>query len=60
MPKNTKPKYPTADSARGAATKRAEMLRNETPEDRAYRKLMEKYNYDVTKIPGFKSGGGTQ
>ena len=60
MASKSKAKYPTADSARNAATKRAEMLRNESPEDKAYRKLMEKYNYDVTKIPGFQGGGGTQ
>jgi hypothetical protein len=30
------------------------MMRGETAEDKAFRILMEKYNYDVTKIPGFK------
>ena len=55
-----KAKYPTADSARKAAFDRSEMIRNESPEDRAFRKLMEKYNYDVTKIPGFKMGKGTK
>jgi hypothetical protein len=36
------------------------MLRGESAEDKAYRTLMEKYNYDVTKIPGFKGGKGTR
>ena len=47
----------TADAARLRATERAQMLRSESAEDRAFRKLMEKYNYDVTKIPGYKQGG---
>jgi hypothetical protein len=55
-----KAKAATADDARMQATKRAQMLRGESAEDKAYRTLMEKYNYDVTKIPGFKSGGGTR
>ena len=50
----------TADDARMQATQRAQMLRGESAEDKAYRQLMEKYNYDVTKIPGFKSGRGTR
>jgi len=50
----------TPDIARKQATDRAQMLRGETAEDKAYRKLMEKYNYDVTKIPGFKGGAGTR
>jgi len=54
-----KPK-PTPTPARKQATKKTQTLRNETPEDKAFRKLMEKYNYDVTKIPGFKMGKGTQ
>jgi hypothetical protein len=44
----------TADAARLRATERARMMRGETAEDKAFRILMEKYNYDVTKIPGFK------
>jgi hypothetical protein len=47
----------TADAARLRATERAQMLRGESAEDRAFRLVMEKYNYDVTKIPGFKPGG---
>jgi hypothetical protein len=52
--KGKKPVYKTADAARAAATERARMMRGETAEDKAFRILMEKYNYDVTKIPGFK------
>ena len=59
-----KPKTPvrdkTPDMARNRATERAQMLRGESAQDRAYRMLMEKYNYDVTKIPGFKSGRGSR
>ena len=55
-----KVKAPTPDIARKQATDRAQALRGESPEDKAYRTLMEKYNYDVTKIPGFKSGRGTR
>lgn len=58
MPK-TPIKAKTADAARKQATDRAQMLRGESNADKAYRLLMEKYNYDVTKIPGFKSGKGT-
>jgi hypothetical protein len=71
MPKPIKPITPaakpktsstakTADDARMQATQRAQMLRGESAEDKAYRTLMEKYNYDVTKIPGFKGGRGTR
>jgi hypothetical protein len=65
MPKPiTSPKFKvkasTADAARKQATDRAQMLRGESAEDKAYRQLMEKYNYDVTKIPGFKGGRGTR
>jgi hypothetical protein len=55
-----KVKAATADDARMQATQRAQMLRGESAEDKAYRLLMEKYNYDVTKIPGFKGGKGTR
>jgi hypothetical protein len=55
-----KVKAKTADDARTQATQRAQMLRGESAEDKAYRTLMEKYNYDVTKIPGFKGGKGTR
>ena len=55
-----KVKAATADAARKQATDRAQMLRGESAEDKAYRKLMEKYNYDVTKIPGFKGGAGSR
>ena len=62
--KKAKPSTPvkdkTADAARLRATESARMLRGETAEDKAYRTLMEKYNYDVTKIPGFKGGRGTR
>ena len=54
------PTAKTADAARMQATQRAQMLRGESAEDKAYRTLMEKYNYDVTKIPGFKGGKGTR
>ena len=61
---STKPKTPvkdkTADDARLRATERARMMRGESAEDKAYRLIMEKYNYDVTKIPGFKGGAGTR
>jgi hypothetical protein len=57
----TKSKTPvkakSADAARKQATDRAQMLRGESAEDKAFRLVMEKYNYDVTKIPGFKPGG---
>jgi hypothetical protein len=58
--KKAKVKAATADIARKQATDRAQMLRGESAQDKAYRLLMEKYNYDVTKIPGFKSGRGTR
>jgi len=58
---STKSKTPvkakTADAARAQATERARMLRGETAEDKAFRTVMEKYNYDITKIPGYKQGG---
>jgi len=59
-PKTTPVRDKTADDARLRATERARMLRGESAEDKAYRLLMEKYNYDVTKIPGFKGGAGTR
>lgn len=46
----------TADAARLRATERAQMLRGESAEDRKFRLVMEKYNYDITKIPGYKPG----
>jgi hypothetical protein len=49
-------KAKTADAARKAATDRAQMLRGESAEDRKFRLTMEKYNYDITKIPGYKPG----
>jgi len=58
--KKAKVKAATADIARKQATDRAQMLRGESAEDKAYRLIMEKYNYDVTKIPGFKSGRNTR
>ena len=48
------PVHKPADDARKAETERTRMLRGETPEDKKFRTLMEKYKYDVTKIPGFK------
>jgi len=64
MPKpitpKSKVKASTADAARKQATDRAQMLRGESAEDKALRKLMEKYNYDVTKIPGFRGGAGSR
>ena len=44
----------TADAARLRATERAQMLRGESAEDRKFRLIMEKYKYDITKIPGYK------
>ena len=44
----------TADAARLRATERAQMLRGETAEDRKFRRIMEKYKYDITQIPGYK------
>jgi hypothetical protein len=44
----------TADAARLRATERAYQLRGETAEDKKFRLLMEKYKYDITKIPGYK------
>ena len=49
-------KAKTADAARKQATDRAQMLRGETKEDKDFRLVMEKYNYDITKIPGYKPG----
>ena len=44
----------TADAARLRATERAYQLRGESAEDRKFRLIMEKYKYDITKIPGYK------
>ena len=44
----------TADAARLRATERAYQLRGETAEDKKFRLIMEKYKYDITKIPGYK------
>ena len=44
----------TADAARLRATERAYQLRGESAEDRKFRRLMEKYKYDITQIPGYK------
>jgi hypothetical protein len=53
-----KPKTPvrdkTPDMARNRATERAQMLRSETPGDKAFREAMEKANWDPSKVPGFK------
>ena len=58
---STKSKTPvkakTADAARKSATDRAQMLRGESAEDRAFRLVMEKANWDITKVPGYKQGG---
>ena len=54
-PKSKTPvKDKTADAARLRATERAQMLRGETAEDKKFRLIMEKYKYDITKIPGYK------
>jgi hypothetical protein len=50
-------KAKSADAARKAATDRAQMLRGETKEDKEFRLVMEKYKYDINKIPGYKQGG---
>ena len=47
-------KAKTADAARAQATERAQMLRGESAEDKKFRLIMEKYKYDITKIPGYK------
>jgi hypothetical protein len=47
----------TADAARLRATERAQMLRGETAEDKAFRLVMEKAKWDITKVPGYKQGG---
>ena len=44
----------TADAARLRATERAYQLRGESAEDKKFRLIMEKYKYDITKIPGYK------
>jgi len=58
---STKSKTPvkdkTADAARLRATERAQMLRGETAEDKAFRLVMEKAKWDITKVPGYKQGG---
>jgi hypothetical protein len=58
---STKSKTPvkakTADAARKSATDRAQMLRGESAEDKAFRLIMEKAKWDITKVPGYKSGG---
>ena len=58
---STKSKTPvkdkTADAARLRATERAQMLRGESAEDKAFRLVMEKANWDITKVPGYKQGG---
>lgn len=46
----------TADAARLRATERAQMLRGESAEDRAFRLVMEKAKWDITKVPGYKPG----
>ena len=56
----TKSKTPvkakTADAARKSATDRAQMLRGESAEDKAFRLVMEKAKWDITKVPGYKPG----
>ena len=58
---STKSKTPvkdkTADAARLRATERAQMLRGESAEDKAFRLVMEKAKWDITKVPGYKQGG---
>jgi hypothetical protein len=46
----------TADAARLRATERAQMLRGESAEDKAFRLIMEKAKWDITKVPGYKPG----
>ena len=50
-------KAKTADAARLRATERAQMLRGESAEDKAFRLVMEKAKWDITKVPGYKQGG---
>ena len=50
-------KAKTADAARKQATDRAQMLRGESAEDKAFRLIMEKAKWDITKVPGYKQGG---
>ena len=47
----------TADAARLRATERAQMLRGESEADKAFRLVMEKAKWDITKVPGYKQGG---
>ena len=58
---SSKPKTPvkdkTADAARLRATERAQMLRGESAEDKAFRLVMEKAKWDISKVPGYKQGG---
>ena len=49
-------KAKTADAARKQATDRAQMLRGESAEDKAFRLIMEKAKWDITKVPGYKPG----
>jgi hypothetical protein len=41
-------------------TKRPAPKKPMTPADAAYNKLMQKYNYDPTQIPGWNNGRGSQ
>jgi len=50
----------SADEARRQAMQREQRMKNLSPEDKAFLKLMEKYKYDVTAIPGWSGGKGTQ
>lgn len=50
----------SADEARRQAMARQQRMKSMSPEDKAFMKLMEKYKYDVTKIPGWNGGKGTR
>lgn len=53
-----KPKVKTIVAAKTKV--RPKPAKSMTPEDAAYDKLMKKYGYDVTKIPGWNGGKGTR
>ena len=59
-PKKRNVKASSADEARRQAMAREQRMKSMSPEDKAFLKLMEKYKYDVTAIPGWNGGKGTQ
>ena len=59
-PKRTAGVASSADEARRQSMAREQRMKNMSPEDKAFLKLMEKYKYDVTAIPGWNGGKGTR